>query len=143
MKKIINNAVYNTDTAKRIGEWDNKTLPNDLLYCAETLYKTKAGKYFLHGEGGAMSKYAVSVGNNSWTGGEHIEPLTPQTAQEWAEERLTAAEYAAEFDEPAEADDKVSLNLNIPASTKAKLEKMRTESGKSISALITEMVEKA
>lgn len=143
MKKVIGGALYNTETARQIGSWSNSYYPNDFQYCEETLYKTKSGKYFLHGEGGAMSKYAVSAGDNSWGGGEHIEPLNPQTAREWAEKRLDADDYSAEFGEPEEAsDDKATLNLTVLGSTRTKLEKMKTETGKSISAIIDELVTK-
>lgn len=140
MKKVIDGSLYNTATAKEIG---SRSYGNygDFSHFSETLYKTKAGKYFLYGEGGPMSKYSRSVGNNEWSGGEHIEPLTPEAARKWAEEHLTAEEYIAEFGEPEEAsDDKVPLNLTILASTKAKLEKMKSETGKSISAIIDELV---
>jgi len=141
MKKVINGALYNTETARLIGTYSNGGSWRDFSHFEESLYRTKAGKYFLHGEGGPMTKYAKSVGNNEWSGGEHIEPLTPAAAREWAEEHLTAEEYIAEFGEPEEAsDDKVPLNLTILASTKAKLEKMKSETGKSISAIIDELV---
>jgi hypothetical protein len=141
MKKVINGALYNTETARLIGTYSNGGTWRDFSHFEENLYRTKAGKYFLHGEGGPMTKYAKSVGNNEWSGGEHIEPLTPAAAREWAEEHLTAEEYIKEFGEPEEAsDDKVPLNLTILASTKAKLEKMKSETGKSISAIIDELV---
>lgn len=138
MKKVINGALYNTETAKRIGWWENGLMPNDFGYACEALYKTKAGKYFLHGEGGGNSQYGVWHGNSGgW--GEEIRPYTPREACEWAEEHLDADEYAAEFGEPEEAaDNRVTLNLTVPAEIKAKLEKLRSETGKSISQLVAE-----
>src|SRR5690554_5959938 len=96
MKKVIDGSLYNTDTAKELGNYSysNRT---DFNYFSETLYRTRSGKYFIHGEGGPMSKYAVSTGQNSWSGGEHIEPVSIDTAREWAEENLTADEYAEIF----------------------------------------------
>ena len=143
MKKIIDGALYNTETARRIGRWSNSYNSNDFQWCEEELYKTKSGKSFLYGEGGPMSKYAVSSGNNSWSGGSHIEPMSPEAARAWAEEHLDADDYAAEFGEPDEASDgRVTINLTIPTSVKAKLEALRSETGKSMSAIISELVEK-
>lgn len=84
MKKVINGKLYNTETAKCIGQWSNGLFTNDFNYCSEDLYITKSGAYFLHGDGGAMSIYSVSRGNNRG-GSEEIIPLTPQDAREWAE----------------------------------------------------------
>ena len=138
MKKVIDGALYNTETAKLVGSWTNHQ--RGFGYIKETLYRTKSGKYFVHGEGGANTRYSKSAGDNSWSGGENIEPMNPQAARKWAEEHLDADKYAAEFGEPEEAgDDKVALNLTVPANIKSKLEKMRSESGKSISQIISEM----
>lgn len=139
MKKVIGGALYNTDTARNIGEWWNGLSRSDFSHCSEELFQTKSGKYFLYGEGGPMSKYARSDGDNSWSGGEHIEPLTPQAAREWAEKHLEVGKYSAEFGEPEEAaDGRVTLNLTVPAEVKARLEKLRSEMGKSISQIIVE-----
>lgn len=141
MKKVIDGALYNTETAREIGRYSNGGSFRDFSHYREVLYRTKSGKYFLFGEGGPMTRYAVSEGQNSWTGGEHIEPMTPNAAREWAEEHFDADEYAAEFGEPDEAaDGREALGLTVSAETKRKLEKMRSETGKSISALIDEIV---
>ena len=126
MKKVIDGALYNTDTARCIGAWDNGYWRTESRWLSEKLYPTKYGKSFLYGEGGPMSKYAVSSGNNSWSGGEHIEPMSAEAARAWAEEHLEADDYAAEFGEPDEAsDDRVTIDLTIPTSIKTNLEKLR------------------
>lgn len=142
MKKIINGALYNTDTAKLLGEWCSNYNPSDFSFCEEKLYRTKSGKYFLYGSGGPMSKYSRSIGDNNWSGGEHIEPMSPAAAREWAEEHLSADEYSEIFGEPDEAGDyREALSISVPAETKRKLEKMRENTGKSISQIIEEMVD--
>lgn len=144
MKKVINGALYNTETAQRLGSWDNGCFTSDFNYCYEALYRTKSGKYFLYGEGGPMSKYSRSTGNNSWSGSSHIEPLTLEAAREWAEEHLDGDDYIEIFGEPDEAaDDKEALKINIRVGIRAKLERMKSETGKSISAIIEELVENA
>lgn len=139
MKKIIDGALYNTETAKKIGTWSNGLSYSNFSHCVESLYLTKSGKYFIHGQGGPNSKYSKSAGNNLWTGGEHIVPMSPQAARDWTEEKLEADEYIALFGEPEEAaDGRETLNLTVPAGVKRKLEKMREDTGKSISQIITE-----
>lgn len=141
MKKVIDGALYNTETAREVGRYSNGVSFRDFSHYIEKLYRTKSGKYFLHGEGGPMTRYAVSSGQNSWSGGEHIEPMTPNAAREWAEKNLGTDEYAAEFGEPEEAaDGREALGLTVSPETKRKLEKMRSETGKSISAIIDEIV---
>ena len=137
MKKVIRGKLYNTDTAKLIGEQSNNLSGRDLNFFSESLYLTKSGAYFLHGEGGANTKYSVSVGNNSWSGGEQIQPMSPLSAREWAEENLTTEEYEKAFGEPEEASDsKVVLTISVSADFKAMLNKMKQETGKSISQII-------
>ena len=140
MKKIINGSKYDTATAKKLGSWNNGCYTNDLNYCSEDIYRTRSGKYFIHGEGGAMSKYATSGGNNSWGWGERIEPVTRQTAMEWAEEKLDGDEYEAIFGEVSEDAEKEFLALNLSAGLKAKLRAQAEEKGISVSALVEELL---
>ena len=137
MKKVIKGSVYNTETAREVGSvapngWDT----GNFNYLSETLYCTKSGKYFLHGEGHANSRYGVWQGNTGgW--GETIIPYSPNQAAEWAEANLSADEYMNEFGEVEEAsDDKAPLSLTISTETKRTLEKMRAESGDSISKIV-------
>lgn len=101
MKKIINGKMYNTETAKLIGEWGNGYNRIDFHWTEEDLYKKKNGEYFLHGAGGAMSKYQEPCGNG-WSGSDKIIKMTPDEARKWAEEHLTADQYIEEFGEPEE-----------------------------------------
>lgn len=96
MKKIIAGKLYDTETAKEIGYWDNGIYGNDFRACEETLYLKKTGEYFLHGEGGPLSKYAVYHGNNT-SGSERIFPFTYDEAKEWAEKHLDADTFMAHF----------------------------------------------
>lgn len=119
MKKIINNKVYDTNTAQKLGEWDNGHCTNEFAYCAETLYRKRTGEYFLFGEGHAMSKYASHSGNNSgW--GEKIIPLSYEEAQQWAKGHLEADDYIRIFGEPALDDTLTALNLTLSASAVSK-----------------------
>ena len=101
MKKIINGKKYDTNTAEEIGMYTNGRSSADFSYFCETLYRKRTGEFFLHGHGGASSRYAQSVGN-SLTGGEKILPLTEGEAKSWAEDHLTGDEYEAIFGEVEE-----------------------------------------
>ena len=95
MKKVIDGKVYDTDTAQIIAEWSNAYGRSDFHFCEEQLLKTASGRYFIAGEGGAMSRYQEPAGNNSWTGGSDIEPLTEQEALQWCEDRQIDADIIA------------------------------------------------
>lgn len=97
MKAIIDGKVYNTETAECIGTHWNGCSTSDFDYLSEGLYVTKKGAYFVSGEGGARSKYAVSYGSNSVGGGERIVPLTKEEAFEWAQEHLAPEDIEEHF----------------------------------------------
>lgn len=101
MRKVIKGKLYDTDKAVMVAEC-SEGYPSDFSYVSETLYRKRTGEYFLHGEGGPMSRYAKSCGQNQWTGGEAIKPLGYDEAREWAEDHLEADEYEAEFGIPEE-----------------------------------------
>ena len=136
MKKVINGALYDTETAKPLGE-DSYSNPGDFQHWVETLYRTKSGKYFLHGKGGAMTKYAVCVAQNEWSGGEKIIPLDLDSAQKWAEEHLDGDEYIRAFGEPEER-----TTIMISAATKARLSDIKAKTGKSFGDIVAEAVAK-
>jgi hypothetical protein len=102
MKKVINGRAYNTETSKKIGEWDNGLRGNDFGICSEDLFMNSKGTYFLVGEGGPMSKYATHSGNNSGWGNELI-PMTKDEAKTWLEENDQDG-YLKHFEEPEEAE---------------------------------------
>ena len=140
MKKIINGSKYDTDTAKLLGRWTNGANYGDFSFCSEALYRTRSGKYFIFGSGGAMSKYSKSCGNNEWCGGSNFEPVTRQAAMEWAEEHLDGDEYEDIFGEVSEDAEKEFLALNLSAKLKAKLQAQAEERRVSVSALVEELL---
>lgn len=102
MKQIINGKMYNTDTATKVGSWSNGCSTSDFSYCYEALYRKKTGEYFLYGDGGPMSRYSRSSGQNCWSGDTRIIPMTENEARQWAEDNLNADEYIEAFGEPEE-----------------------------------------
>lgn len=116
MKKIINGRVYDTEKAKELGTYANYGSWRDFSHLEETLFRKKTGEYFLFGEGGPATKYAEAEGQNSWTGGRRIMPMTYDEARAWAEEHLTADEYEAIFGEIVEAEDAAKQVVSISVS---------------------------
>ncbi|MDY6830978.1 MAG: hypothetical protein SWC96_03925 [Thermodesulfobacteriota bacterium] len=98
MMRIIEGKRYNTETAEKIVDWSNSYPPGDFKRCAESLYRTKKGNWFLAGEGGPMSKYAEPVGDMTG-GGSGIIPLTDQDALQWLEDKEFVDEIEAYFSE--------------------------------------------
>lgn len=137
MKKVIDGALYNTETAQKLGGWSNTYNYRDFNYCEETLFRTKAGKYFIHGEGGAMSKYAQTISSNEWSGGEKIIPCTYDEARKWAEKYLTGDEYIEIFGD-LEDDSEEMCSFRLPAALKSRLEKEASRSEKTQTQIVAE-----
>lgn len=139
MKRIINKKLYDTETARNIGAWDNG-IYGSFESVSETLYRKKTGEFFLYGEGGPMTKYARSAGNNSWSGGEEIIPLTVEAAREWAEKHLTADEYMREFEVEQDSTDKKLATFYLTERTLDRIALAAQEQGISKGALIERLV---
>lgn len=133
MKKVIKGRVYCTETAKELGWWSNTANSRDFAWASETLYKTKSGQYFLHCEGGALSRYASHFGNERGYG-EKIEVLSIDQAKTWAEERLDGDEYEEIFGVPEEDDLKVTVLISGEA--KAILEEQQSRTNRSFAQII-------
>jgi hypothetical protein len=84
MRKVIGGVRYDTDTAVEVESWSHG-YPGDFNRCEETLYRTKSGRYFVCGEGGANTRWRTVISQNTWCGGEGIEAKTPEEALEWLE----------------------------------------------------------
>ena len=136
MKKIISGKMYDTDTAKEIAMRCHGQGPRDFRYYEETLYRKRTGEYFLYGEGGPMSRYAESCGQNQWRGGVKIIPLDYKAATEWGEENMSADDYQAEFGEVSEESERTVLSISLDSATADRIRREAKEAGMSVSALI-------
>ena len=144
MKKIINGKLYDTDTAKEVGSWANAGGWRDFHHLEETLYRKRTGEYFLLGDGGPATKYARRTEQNMWSGGSQIIPLSPETAREWAEEHLSADDYAELFGMPDEGgEEKVTLCVQLPAALDAKIRAGAAQAGKSLTAYLESVLSEA
>jgi hypothetical protein len=136
MKKIINGKKYDTDTAKLVGSKSNGGGWRDFNHYEESMYLKKTGEFFLSGEGGPMTKYAVSEGQNSWSGGSAIIPMTHAEAREWAEKAMDTDAYEALFGPVEEDESKQTVTLYMTRSLVEKLKREAREAGTGLSALI-------
>lgn len=101
MKKILDGKLYDTQKAKMIGEHCNGYWKSDFRYKNEELYKKENGEFFLYGEGGPLSSYAISYGND-FCYGETIIPFELSDAKKWCEKYLDVDKYIEIFGEPEE-----------------------------------------
>lgn len=81
MKKAVKGKSYNTETARMICSWDNNLPANDFGWCSATLHQKATGAYFIHAEGGAMSRYASRMSDGSYGYGEDIIVIADETAK--------------------------------------------------------------
>ena len=137
MKQVINGIVYCTETAKLLGCWSNTANSRDFAWACETLYKTKSGQYFLHCEGGPLSRYGSHFGNESGYG-EKIEVTTIDQARTSAEERLDGDEYEAIFGVVEESE---RVSVSVDANVKQRLDELQSKTGKSLSDVIAMLLD--
>jgi len=95
MQQVIDRKLYDTDQAEQIVRYAPLTDRGDFNYLIETLYKTTNGEYFLHGDGGAATKWAEKISNQR-TPSEGIQLLTDNEALDWCEERAIDGEIVVE-----------------------------------------------
>ena len=84
MRQVINRVIYDTSKATVIAKGGNDYAESDFKHQWETLYRTGNGRWFLHGEGGALSSYAPPVGD-AHVGGERIFDMSDEQAMYWLE----------------------------------------------------------
>jgi hypothetical protein len=89
MKKIINGVRYDSDKAKAIGSASRQH--GSMSSWSATLYVTpQSRRFFLIGEGGAMSRFRKPSGSNGFCyGGPDLQPITEAEALTWAESFLS------------------------------------------------------
>ncbi|MDP4086080.1 MAG: hypothetical protein Q8934_15870 [Bacillota bacterium] len=98
MKKIINKKVYDTEKSCLIAEFSNGFTNRDFRFLYEGLYITRSGQFFLHAEGGPLTKYSDSNGSSNW-GIETIVLQTSNDAYKWLEQNNKFEEIEKYFPE--------------------------------------------
>ena len=140
MKKIIDGRKYDTDTATELAEW-KAGWPREMSRMRETLYRKRTGEYFLLGEGGPESRYAVQTDLATFSEGWRIMPYTYEQARAWAEDRLDADEYESIFGEVTEGDGgKVTVSMSISEQARAKLRRESERTGESQSDIVDRLL---
>lgn len=122
MKKIINGKVYDTKTAKEIGYFNDQPTGNQ----QETLYRKRTGEFF-------VQHWDI------WNG-DCINPISFKEAQKWLEDHGSAEQYAEVFGEPVENEKDVLLGIRVTAAAAAKLKLKASETGKTQSAILNELI---
>lgn len=140
MRKIINGSRYDSETAKRMATWESDQDYTSFSHTEETLCRTKAGKWFLHGTGNAASIYASRRGDG-WSGsGEKIIPLSEEAARQWAEQRLSGDLVEQIF---GSIDAEITqVAAYLPADLLEKLDAEKAKSGRSRSDIIIDALRK-
>ena len=142
MRKIINGRKYDTDTAQELGYYSNYGSWNDSNHFEETLFRKKNGEFFLYGEGGPTTKYREPEGQNGWTGGSRITPLSVDRARDWAEKHLDADEYESIFGkvDEGETPGKISVTLCVSEERWETAKRAAAEKGIEISEYIESLI---
>ena len=142
MKRIINQKRYNTEKAEKVGEYWNGLSKSDFGHITETLYRKRTGEFFLHGQGGANTKYAKAVGTNCWQGAERLMPMEFETARKWAEKHLDADQYEEIFGAVTEDDSRKVVTLSLTLTAIEKLKKESSKYGLSQSDIVDGLIRK-
>lgn len=142
MKQLIKGKLYNTETAKKVGEWDNGLADSkfDSEYYKEILYIKRTREFFLYGYGKRNSKYSENT-DGYWKGVEKIIPLSYDSAREWAEQHLTVIEYNSVFGAVVEDDTRTLLTLSMSVTSIEKAKRAASKAGMSLSAYIESLIQ--
>lgn len=139
MKKFTNNKRYNTETAKKICEWKTENISEeDPGYCEQELYRKNTGEYFLHGIGGAKTRYA-KIKKGAISQGEDIIPIGLDEAQKIAKKYTDPETYNLLFGKITTKKVK-QINLSLDAGTGNLLKLLQAKTGKTAVEIIGEMI---
>lgn len=111
MRKVINNKVYDTSTARYVGSSSNTIL-----------YQKRTGEFFLYHVGG------------------NIEPMSYDGAKAWTKDFLSSQKYVRYFGKPQEDDTRIVISISIRKDTHAKLKQEAAKAGKTVSEYIDSLV---
>jgi hypothetical protein len=86
LKDDILNVVYDTETAESFGSRESGGPPSNPFWYKEILYRNLSGYWFLAGEGGSQSHYAIEDRNLNRFGAAGIIPIGRSRAMQWLAE---------------------------------------------------------
>ncbi|SFE75536.1 hypothetical protein [Succiniclasticum ruminis] len=99
MKKIVNEKLYNTETAHRVGTY-RFDFDDGVQHICTTLYRDRDGEYFLYNRSAGVPVTNVAEEFGGQIIRESIIPMTPDAAKKWTERYLNEDEYINEFGKP-------------------------------------------
>jgi len=129
MYTVINNKVYNTETARKVAEHRHGSV-------VETLYRKKTGEYFAHFYDSEASDNDRRAG---WKGKDKIAPYDYVTAYAWAEMSLDKEEFARLFLDTEDTETEV-FSVRISKACAAKLRRAQAETGIQLGQLVEQAV---
>lgn len=129
MKRIIKNLVYDTATARFVGEHTQGS-PGVTSVVTERMYCKKTGEYFLH----------ISITGETYTHQELV-PIPYVMAREWISQTQSDTVFENEFGAPQDLDGSSSAGVTAPAKVLYALRKEARDKGMSLSALISSILE--
>jgi hypothetical protein len=135
-KRIIDGKTYNTETATEIYGWDDDSnYDAHGVLSGEHLYQTRFGAFF---------RYRYLDGISDETDEEEIEPLSPEQARKWLEQRGSAGAHLIEslFGEMPEAGSgEIKYTLRLPESLRDRLAARAKANEQSLNAWIVRCLE--
>ena len=112
MIDTILNVVYDTTTAQHFGHRESTYRSTDPRWFREGLYRNASGYWFLAGQGGSRSRFAVENSTDGRTGSAGILPVGHSRAMRWlAETGNVAVLRDLFFEEKAYLQSEFNLNL--------------------------------
>ncbi|MCL2757320.1 MAG: hypothetical protein FWD43_04485 [Coriobacteriia bacterium] len=130
MYTVIKNRVYDTATAKAIAEYKHGSI-------TQTLYRKKTGEYFAHFYDSSAHDDDRRAG---WAGKDKIAPYDFETAKIWAELYLGEEKRDELFKGVVSSEETVVMTVKIKKPAAAKLRKLQSETGESVSQLFEKAI---
>jgi len=85
MKRVVKGKVVDAARMEKLASVEYGSIM-DYGYCWETLYWNPDTKeFYLHGKGGAASRYREAVGMNQWAEGEALMRYSKEKVLDWLE----------------------------------------------------------
>ena len=101
MQAIIEGKRYDTEKAELIAEESSTHPVSDFKWWQEKLYRTKNGSWFMEAEGGPMTHYRKTVGDNS-TYGHKLYAMSETEVFNWLQQHGKIEELEQYFGDQIE-----------------------------------------
>jgi hypothetical protein len=103
MRRVIDGKIYNTATAYKVCDISPSGFSRgDFRYEDTYLYKSPKGTFFVAGEGGPMTRWAVPEGQGGRRSGSGIQIVSEDEAKSLVEQHGSDEDYEEAFGQPEE-----------------------------------------